>query len=57
MFGALRKAHGQEWEVYKRVVQKTEDGKKQEKYCFARAFDKKPEPPQLTECIAMNITF
>jgi len=60
IYGALRysEGHGQQWEVYKRVVQKrTEDGKKEEKYCFAKSYEKKPQPPQLTEAIAMSISF
>jgi len=56
IYGLLRHAFGGEWEVYKRVVKKTEQGK-QEKYCFADTYNKEPTPAQITDAIAKTISF
>ena len=52
----MRHTYDNPWEVYKRVVKKSEAGKK-EKYCFAKAYGEKPVPKLLTQCINMDISF
>jgi adenylate kinase len=62
IFGCLRYTYPNSgrWEVYKRVVQKTGlTGRagKEEKYCFAKAFDNNPKPSLVTQAIAMDLSF
>jgi len=56
IYGLLRFKWGEPWEIYKRIVKKTDAGK-EEKYCFAQSYDEEPKPPQITTAIAMDISF